>query len=163
MAVNLPKGPQAAAEAASINRAIANYNNELKPQGISFVEVTGARAASAQVHIDMASTTAIGGMAQGVLADYSLASPGEITLVEGWNWYFGAGPKGIKADQYDFQSVVSHELGHFLGLGENNDPTSAMDLFLANGQVDRNLNKVDLTAIAQELARGKSASASSKK
>jgi hypothetical protein len=155
VAVNLPKGPHAAAEAAAIKQVLSHLNGQLKPMGISFVQVSGAQAANAQVHINMASTTSIGGMAQGVLGAYSLAPGGNITLVDGWKWYFGSDPKLIGKKQYDFESVVTHELGHVLGLGENTDSKSAMDLYFASGQVNRNLAAEDLAAIRAELARGK--------
>ena len=56
-----------------------------------------------------------GGYAEGILGDYS--SLGQITLIQGWNWYAGSEAAAITFDQYDFQTVVTHELGHALGLG----------------------------------------------
>jgi hypothetical protein len=153
VAVNLPAGPLAVAEAAAIRNVLATYNAQLKPYGVSFVWVTGAQAATAQVHIGMAASTPLGGVAQGVLGDFSVTTSENITLVQGWNWYFGNNPAKIGAKQYDFQSVVAHELGHALGLGENLDPYSSMDLYLASGEVSRYLAPEDLAAIAQELAR----------
>ena len=35
----------------------------------------------------------------------------------GTNWYFGTSAAGMRANQVDFTSVVTHEVGHILGLG----------------------------------------------
>ena len=75
---------------------------------------------------------------------------GQITLIDGWNWYFGSDASGIAQGQYDFQTVVIHELGHVLGLGENADPLSAMSLYLSPGQARRYLTANDKTVIAEE-------------
>jgi hypothetical protein len=37
-------------------------------------------------------------------------------MIQGWNWYAGADPAQIGSDQFDFQTVVTHELGQALGL-----------------------------------------------
>jgi uncharacterized repeat protein (TIGR01451 family) len=148
VAVDLPAGPQAPAEQAAITAAIATLNSEVGSLGIHFRQVFGADADAAQVHIRISSTSDIGGVDEGVLGAFSA---GEITLVDGWNWYFGSDADGIAADQYDFQTVMAHELGHALGLGENADPSSAMSLYLAPGAVRRDLTAVDLDAIRQLL------------
>jgi uncharacterized repeat protein (TIGR01451 family) len=149
VAVDLPAGPQAQAEQAAVAAAIATLNSEVGPLGIHFSQVFGADAGAAPVHIRLARTSYIGGVDEGVLGAFS--ADGQITLIDGWNWYFGAGANGIVGDQYDFQSVVTHELGHVLGLGENADPSSAMDLYLDPGAVRRDLTAYDLDAIRQEL------------
>src|SRR5262249_39205205 len=107
-AVDLPHGLHAAAEQAAIAGAVATLNAEIAPLGLSLVQVSGADARSAQVHIGFALNGPIGGASQGIMGDFGRGA--QITLVEGWNWYFGADAKGIGSDQYDFQSVVSHEL-----------------------------------------------------
>ena len=129
VAVDLPSGTQTTAQEAAIESAIATLNAEVAPLGIHLIEVSGAEAASASVILSMASTSSIGGVAQGVLGAFSPAQQENITLISGWNWYYGSNPNAIAADQYDFQTVVTHELGHALGLGENADPSSAMDLY----------------------------------
>ena len=149
VAIDLPQGPETAAAEAAIGKAIASLNSQVAPLGITLVEVSGANAAAAPVHITLGSTSPIGGMDEGVLAAFSFG--GDITLISSWNWYYGSNPSAIGSDQYDFQTVVTHELGHALGLGENADASSAMDLYLAPGQTNRNLALVDLNAIQQEL------------
>ena len=63
---------------------------------------------------------------------------GTIILVQGWNWYSGADAAAVGRDQYDFQTVVTHELGHALGLGHNVDTSSVMnaDLVPAYAKTD---------------------------
>ncbi len=68
----------------------------------------------------------------------------EITLIQGWNWYAGADPSQIGANQYDFETTVLHELGHALGLGGSTDPTSPMYETLASGVADRTVTTQDL-------------------
>ncbi len=149
VAVDLPKGQETAAEQAAIDRAIASLNSQVARLGVTLKEVSGAAAESASIHITVASTTGIGGVSQGVLGAYS--ADGDITLVQGWDWYFGKDSAKLGAAQFDFQSVVTHELGHALGLGENSDSSSALDLYLNPGQAHRNLTALDLNAIRQEL------------
>lgn len=149
VAIELPQGPRTAAELSAIRNAIATLDSQVAPFGVTFVVASAASAASAPVHITMASSSVIGGVNQGVLGAYT--PDGDITLISGWNWYFGSAPGKIAQNQYDFQSVVTHELGHVLRLGENSDPASAMDLYLSPGQVRRNLTANDLSAVRREL------------
>ena len=151
VAVDSPVGDSAGAEQAAITAALADLNSALSPLGISLVEVSADQTSSAEIHIHFAPTSAIGGVDQGVLGTYSWAT-GDITLIEGWQWYYGANPSQIAPNQYDFQTVVTHEIGHALGLGENSDSSSAMDLYLTAGRVNRQLAAPDLSAIRQELS-----------
>jgi uncharacterized repeat protein (TIGR01451 family) len=157
VAVDLPAGQQAPAEQAAIANALSALNAEVGPLGFRLAQVSGTDADAAQVRVGFAATTDIGGEGQGVMAAFT---PGNrITLVDGWNWYFGLDGKAIAPTQYDFQTVLIHELGHVLGLGENSDPSSAMSLYLSPGQVRRGLTADDLDAIRQELAAGSSVAA----
>jgi hypothetical protein len=61
-----------------------------------------------------------------------------------WTWYAGADPTAIQAGQFDFETVVMHELGHVLGLGHSADPTSVMYATLGAGTANRNLTVADL-------------------
>jgi uncharacterized repeat protein (TIGR01451 family) len=138
-------GTVTAGEQARIDAAVATYNAELAPYGVSLVEVGADRADAASITITVAGTTPIGGAAAGVLG--VTQSGGTITLVDGWNWYTGSDPTAVGAGKYDFQTVVTHELGHALGLGHSPDPASVMYPYLAAGQARRGLTSADLAAI----------------
>ena len=42
---------------------------------------------------------------------------GSVTFDTGTNWYFGSSASGLAANQEDFLSCATHELGHVLGFG----------------------------------------------
>src|SRR5262249_33661404 len=77
-----------------------------------------------------------------------------ITLFADKPWYTGA-DDNVPADQYDYQSAVTHELGHAVGLpgndevfsGLNSDGRSAMAESLALGAAHRRLSPSDLAAL----------------
>lgn len=58
------------------------------------------------------------------------------------NWYYGNG--SIGGSQYDFQSVVSHELGHGHQLGHVIASSEMMHYSIANGQKKNTLSTNDL-------------------
>ena len=53
----------------------------------------------------------------------------------------------VPRGKVDFETVVSHELGHVLALGHNNKPGSIMQENLAERQVRRGLRPVDLDSL----------------
>src|SRR5262249_34893251 len=69
---------------------------------------------------------------------------GQITLVQGWDWYAGGDTGAIGVGQYDFQTVVTHELGHALGLGHSTSANSVMFASLDPAQARRELTVTDL-------------------
>ncbi len=77
--------------------------------------------ALANVVLNAGTTSASGGAASGVLGCYDEATS-TITMIDGWNWCAGADPAQTGAGEYDFQTTVTHELGHALGLGASTDP-----------------------------------------
>jgi hypothetical protein len=82
-------------------------------------------------------------MANGVLGCFTIDT-GEITLIQGWNWYTGSDPTAIGANQYSFVTTVTHEIGHALGLGGSTDPNSPMFESLPPGVVKGGLTVADL-------------------
>jgi hypothetical protein len=104
--------------------------------------VVGANESNdANIRLAVAATSACGGASDGVLG---CAVESAITLLSGWDWYAGASDSQIGVGQYDFQTVVMHELGHALGLGHSRDANSVMYSSLASGTVRRNLTDEDL-------------------
>jgi hypothetical protein len=146
VAVDALQGPAAAAEQARIDDAIASLNASLAGDGVLLVDVGTDTTDSAAIHIHLSDTSVIGDAAQGVLGVTQFG--GEITLITGWNYYLGSDPSAIGAGQYDFETVVTHELGHALGLGHSPDTASVMFPYLDTTQVRRQLTNADLTAIA---------------
>jgi hypothetical protein len=139
--VNDPNNLFTTDELARIQDAVNAADAVVEPYGVSVSETTDPTLAN--VTIDTGSTSAVGGQADGILGCWNPAAS-EITLVQGWNWYAGSDPTQVGANQYDFQTTLTHELGHALGLGESDDPTSAMSGTLAPGTVIRTLTTADL-------------------
>src|SRR6185437_402983 len=107
---DVPAGAAGDAERAAIEDAIAHYNDELATYGVILAELPDGVDATPDIKIDFADTTPIGGAADGVLG--VTMTGGQIILVNGWNWYTGSDPSQVGADQYDFETIAAHELGH---------------------------------------------------
>jgi Matrixin len=143
--VNDPNGLFTADELARIQDAIAGMNPLLAPYNVVITQVDAASSDQANVIIDIGTSTAAGGYADGVLGcETTSTGSSEITLVQGWNWYDGTDSTAVASDQFDFQTVVTHELGHALGLGHNPDGSSVMYASLATGAARRSLTVTDL-------------------
>src|SRR5262249_14330314 len=89
--------------------------------------------------------TPLGGMAQGILG---YADPsGDLYIVNNWTWYTGSDPSGISSSQYDYQTVISHELGHGIGLEHSSDSGSVMYGLLNPGMTRRGFTAFDLSSL----------------
>src|SRR5207253_9053980 len=114
--INDPSGYFTADMLARIQDAINGIDALLVPYNVTIALVNDP--ALANVILDDGTTSASGDMAAGVLGCYNpTGSQIEITMIEGWNWYAGSDPSQIGLDQYDFQTTITHEFGHALGLG----------------------------------------------
>jgi len=142
--VNDPNGSFTADELARIQDTIKALDTLLTPYGVTITEV--GDAGSANLVLDNGTTSACGGAADGVLGCFN-GPAGEITILQGWNWYAGADSTQIGLNQYDFESVVTHELGHALGLGHSPNAASPMYETLATGQIHRMMTVADLNLI----------------
>jgi hypothetical protein len=138
--VSDPSGLLTADEQARIQDAINAVDQLVGPYGAGILETIDPT--QADLVLDTGTSSAVGGYADGVLGCYS--PTGEITLLQGWNWYAGADPTQVGAGQYDFETVVLHELGHALGLGEGSNSASAMYGTLASGTAVRTVTTADL-------------------
>jgi hypothetical protein len=139
--INDPSGLFTADELARIQDAINTWDTLLAPYNVSITEVSDPTQAN--MVIDTSTTSACGGMINGVLGCFNAPNT-EITMIQGWNWYAGSDPTRIGTGQYDFETTMLHELGHALGLGGSTDPTSPMNEVLAAGLADRTVTVADL-------------------
>jgi hypothetical protein len=139
--INDPSGLFSSDELARIQDAINAWDALLVPYSVTITEVSDPTLAN--LVIDTGSTSACGGVADGVLGCFNGAN-NEITLLQGWNWYAGADPTQIGSGQYDFETTVTHELGHALGLGHSPDPGSPMYETLAAAVANRTPTTADL-------------------
>jgi hypothetical protein len=139
--INDPSGLFTSDELARIQDAINTWDVLLAPYSVTITEVSDPTQAN--ITIDTSSTSASGSAANGVLGCFN-APNGEITILQGWNWYAGSNPSQIGSGQYDFETTVLHELGHALGLGGSTNPNSPMYETLAAAVTDRTPTTQDL-------------------
>jgi hypothetical protein len=138
--VDNTNGDLTADELARIQDAVTAADAVTAPYGVAVTEVTDPTLADVTLNMD--TTSAVGGYADGVLG--CTTDAGQITIINGSNFYAGSDATQIGSAQYDFETVVTHELGHALGLGHSTDSTSVMNATLNTGTVNRTLTTADL-------------------
>jgi hypothetical protein len=138
--VDNSNGDLTADELARIQDAVTAVDTVTSPYGAEIDVVTDPT--QADVMLNMGTTSAVGGYADGVLG--CTTDAGQITFITGWNFYAGSDASQIGSGQYDFQTVVTHELGHALGLGHSADSASVMYSTLNTGMVKHALVTADL-------------------
>jgi Cadherin domain/Matrixin len=130
---------------ARVQDMLDSLNTIFAQSGLTLILLDGQNQAEATVHVDIAPSSECGDAAAGILG--CTWGPGEITILAGWDWYTGADTAGIGWGQYDFQSVLAHELGHAVGLNHSGDELSVMYAWLADGSTRRNLTEDDLALL----------------
>jgi hypothetical protein len=138
--VDNSNGDLTAAELARIQDAVTAVDGVTEPFGVAVQEV--ADPTLADVTLNMDTTSAVGGYPDGVLG--CTTDAGQITIIVGWNFYAGSDATQISSAQYDFETVVVHELGHALGLGHSANSASVMVATLNTGTASRVLTVADL-------------------
>jgi hypothetical protein len=125
---------------ARMHEVVAELDSLLAPFGAD-ARLADSKS-DANVILAMAEMTPCGNEVDGVLG--CSTDDREVTLVQAWDWYAGRDLTGIAPGQYDFSSVVLHELGHMLGLDHSYDKDSVMHGELQAGEVRRSLSLDDL-------------------
>jgi hypothetical protein len=138
--VDNTNGDLTADELARIQDAVTAVDAVTAPFGVAVAEVTDPT--QADVSLNMDTTSALGGYTAGVLG--CTTDAGQITIINGWNFYAGSDTTQISSTQYDFETVVIHELGHALGLGHSTNSASVMLATLNAGTANRALTVADL-------------------
>jgi hypothetical protein len=129
-------------EQARLADAIAMLNTTFGPYGVNIVLVD-ATTPGEDIRVHDSNNTPAGGMAQGILG---YADPsGDLYIVNNWTWYTASDPRGISSAQYDYQTVISHELGHGIGLEHSSDSGSVMYGLLNPGVTRRSFTAFDLS------------------
>jgi hypothetical protein len=138
--VDNTNGDLTADELAHIQEGVTAVDAVTVPYGVAVTEVTDP--SQGDVTLNMNTTSAVGGIADGVLG--CTTDSGQITIIAGWNFYAGANATQVGSAQYDFETVVVHELGHALGLGHSTSSGSVMFATLNAGTASRVLTAADL-------------------
>ncbi len=136
-------------QVADVTKAMAYVNQALASFGVNLSWAPSDTNADVTLHF--AATTPAGGASDGVLG---FTTPqNDVYFVTGWNYYTGSDASQIGSNQYDFTTLAIHELGHSLGLGESQDPTSVMYEYLTPGSVRRTFTDSNLTLIDTDADR----------
>ncbi len=133
---------------ARYHNAIATLSDAFAAYDLTLVDVGVENYDFADVRVEVATTSACGSASDGILG--CTTTTGEITLLVGWDWYEGSDAASIDQDQFDFQSIVTHELGHSIGLDHSGDTNSVMYSILDSADLRRSVTTQDLTLLEND-------------
>jgi PKD repeat protein len=140
-----------------LDDAIDSLNATFAPYNVSLVELDSADYEFADVQIEVATTSECGSMADGVLG--CTTRDGQVTMIDGWDWYLGIDAATVGPTQYDLQTTITHELGHAIGMMHSGDVASVMYAMLQSGEAKRNITAADLERIDEDDDQGGGAEA----
>ncbi len=135
-------GEVTAEQAARLDEALVELNETFGLYGLTLVALDGQTTADAEINVAIANDSLCGGLGEGILGCTS--GPGQITVIDGWDWYVGEDTSTIGAGQYDFQTVLTHEVGHAVGLTHSGDNVSVMYSWLLPAETKHSLSAQDL-------------------
>jgi hypothetical protein len=87
------------------------------------------------------------GTVAGGLPFHRFIGQADVALITGWNWYVSAGTT-VPAGQYDYESVVLHELARAVGINYSSGPQSVGLDSLKMGETRRQLSETDVVQLA---------------
>jgi VCBS repeat-containing protein len=129
---------------ARFHDSIDTLNAAFGAYGVTLVEVA---ADDAVIVVEVAANSECGAAVDGILG---CTVAHRVTLLSDWNWYAGADSLLIGGDQYDLQTILTHELGHSAGLAHSGDAGSVMYQMLATSQSRRSVTATDLALLEAE-------------
>ena len=132
------------AKLARIRDAIAEMNEGLDRNNLDITMTVVTEEGQADIKVLFEGTDA------GVIASADGGELGStITMSNNveFSWYTGTDTELIQSVEYDWQTVVLHELGHAIGMDHSNNPGSAMYFFLETGETRRELHQTDLSEL----------------
>jgi Ca2+-binding RTX toxin-like protein len=146
VAIDDSNGAMDADQKTRIRDGIAQINATFDDYGVSLVEVDAGSGVATDIRISVAATSACGTHDDGILGCTTIF--GDITLMTGWNWYAGAEANQVGTQQFDLQTIITHELGHAIGAEHSADAQSVMYTSLTRGVARRGFTEQDLALLA---------------
>jgi hypothetical protein len=147
VAIQSPDGTMTDEQLARIRDSIDLINQTFGAFGVQLIEIEGASGDFADIRVAVSSNSPCGNQSTGILG--CTTADGSITLISGWNWYSTEGASAITSSQFDLQTIVTHELGHSIGVDHSSDAQSAMYYALARGMIRRDFTQADLDQLKQ--------------